>query len=97
MKAVDPFYLSPAWRAARARQLRSHPHCTVPGCQAKATHVDHIKPRARGGAELDPANLQTLCHSHHSSKTARFEHPNRRVIGCDADGWPLTSDNEWRT
>jgi 5-methylcytosine-specific restriction protein A len=32
-------------------------------------HVDHIVPKAHGGTD-DSGNLQTLCRSCHSSKTA---------------------------
>ena len=35
------------------------------------TEVDHIVPLEDGGAMFDEANLQGLCKSHHSSKTAR--------------------------
>jgi 5-methylcytosine-specific restriction endonuclease McrA len=34
--------------------------------------VDHIVEIARGGAPLDPANLQTLCHRCHREKTRAF-------------------------
>ncbi|MCI4326060.1 MAG: HNH endonuclease [Thermoplasmata archaeon] len=34
--------------------------------------VDHIVEIARGGAPLDPANLQTLCRGCHRSKTRAF-------------------------
>ena len=58
------------WRAHRAAYLRDHPICCVPGCNRPATDVDHIVPRRRGGSDED-ANLQPLCHAHHSAKTAR--------------------------
>lgn len=46
-------------------------HCTVPGCGRveRRMFVDHIKERKDGGALLDLANLQTLCGSHHTTKT----------------------------
>ncbi|MCI4329887.1 MAG: HNH endonuclease [Thermoplasmata archaeon] len=34
--------------------------------------VDHIVEIARGGAPLDPSNLQTLCRHCHREKTRRF-------------------------
>lgn len=55
------------WRAIRAAQLRKYPMCAV--CGAVATDVDHIVPLARGGTH-DVSNLQSLCHAHHSRKTA---------------------------
>ena len=33
--------------------------------------VDHIRPIARGGAPLDPANLRTLCRGCHVEITAK--------------------------
>ena len=49
--------------------LRAHPLCSVDDCNAAATDVDHIVPLAEGGND-SAENLQTLCHSHHSRKTA---------------------------
>lgn len=40
------------------------------GVHTPAKHVDHVVPVARGGAELDASNLQSLCHPCHSRKTA---------------------------
>ena len=43
-------------------------------CSKSAPHhrlfADHIIERADGGAQLDPANGQALCGSHHTAKTA---------------------------
>jgi 5-methylcytosine-specific restriction enzyme A len=66
------FYASAAWRSARAAQLRREPNCRV--CGRPATHVDHIRPRAEGGAALDPNNLQSLCRPHHLTKTTAEGH-----------------------
>lgn len=66
-----------AWRRLRAAHLASHPHCVACLAQGKhtqATDVDHV--RAHQGDDslrLDPANLQSLCHPHHASKTARLD------------------------
>ena len=62
------------WRRLRAMFLRQHPLCADPfnehkGRPVAATDVDHIVPRARGGTDAF-ANLQALCHSCHSRKTA---------------------------
>jgi hypothetical protein len=35
-----------------------------------AKHVDHWIALAKGGAPYDEGNLVSLCHSHHSRKTA---------------------------
>jgi 5-methylcytosine-specific restriction endonuclease McrA len=66
------FYASAAWRSARAAQLRREPNCAV--CGAKATVADHVRPRAEGGADLDPSNLQSLCADHHHEKTTAEGH-----------------------
>jgi 5-methylcytosine-specific restriction endonuclease McrA len=39
-------------------------------CGEPATDVDHVLRKAAGGRD-EETNLQSLCHSHHSAKTAR--------------------------
>jgi 5-methylcytosine-specific restriction protein A len=68
------FYSSKAWREARASWLADHPLCV--DCLADkqlvaATVVDHIVEINAGGAMLDAANFQSLCHTCHSKKTRR--------------------------
>lgn len=80
--ARDPdrarFYQSAVWRCVRARHLRDHPNGVV--CGAPAKIVDHIRPRSEGGADLDPANLQSLCRKHHQAKTqAESKRGNKRA------------------
>ena len=62
-----------AWRRVRAlallRDLYLCQHCLRDERPVSATEVDHIVPLARGGARLDLANLQSLCHPCHSRKT----------------------------
>jgi 5-methylcytosine-specific restriction endonuclease McrA len=70
------FYASGAWRGARARHLRANPNCAVCGEPAKI--VDHIVPRAEYGADIDPANLQSLCKKHHAQKTQAESHRGRK-------------------
>ncbi len=62
------------WRRLRLMFLAENPLCSDPyhvhcGTPALATDVDHIMPRERGGDD-DWINLQALCHSCHSRKTA---------------------------
>jgi 5-methylcytosine-specific restriction protein A len=96
------FYRSKAWLAARAAVLKRDGYrCATPYCRNRATHVDHIRPIADGGAGLDPTNLQSLCASCHSRKTTRADggFGNRRRPepgGCDANGWPLDAAHMWR-
>jgi 5-methylcytosine-specific restriction protein A len=77
-------YYTAAWRDRRAAQLLREPFCKI--CEAEgrrryATDVDHVKPH-KGDKVLfdDDNNLQSLCHSCHSRKTAaeRQAPPGRR-------------------
>lgn len=66
------FYASTAWRKARLAVLRVRPFCVEclkKGRYTPATVVDHIVPINKGGARLDPANLQPLCSSCHNKKS----------------------------
>lgn len=58
------------WKIIRDEHLRNYPWCVL--CGETGTDVDHIRPRKQGGTD-DPDNLQTLCHKHHSAKTARVD------------------------
>ncbi len=61
------------WRQIRAARLRRHPLCVVcerQGRTVPATDVDHVVALRRGGTNA-ASNLQSLCHYHHASKTAR--------------------------
>ena len=62
------------WRKLRCIFLLENPLCADPfglhdGKPVPATDVDHIVPKSRGGTD-DWTNLQPLCHSCHSKKTA---------------------------
>ncbi len=75
-RADHAFYCSDVWRRARAWHLAEHPLCVV--CEAEdrgpveAKVVDHIIPRKEAPElALSAENLQSLCLSCHSRKTAR--------------------------
>jgi 5-methylcytosine-specific restriction enzyme A len=71
-KMGEAFYSSPAWVALRDRVRREERgHCRTPGCAKPGVWVDHIVERKDGGAEFDRSNLQLLCASCHTTKTAR--------------------------
>jgi 5-methylcytosine-specific restriction enzyme A len=70
----DGLYSTAGWRKMRRMQLARAPWCV--DCLGEkvytpASDVDHIKPH-RGNRALffDYGNLQSLCHSCHSRKTA---------------------------
>lgn len=61
-----------AWRATSRAYLRRHPTCEEAGCTAAATDVHHLDGQGPLGPRgHDHSNLQALCHSHHSQRTAR--------------------------
>ena len=61
--------------------------CRKQGYVERATQVDHIVPKAKGGTDhMD--NLQSLCEKCHVDKTARDNGGNPKpTIGVD--GWPV--------
>lgn len=61
-----------SWRRVRLAHLKRQPLCVECerfGVAAPATDVDHVVPLRRGGTHA-ASNLQSLCHFHHSRKTA---------------------------
>jgi len=67
----DGFYSSKAWRLSRRRQLFAYPLCQYrmddgTECEEIADSVHHIVELEDGGAPRDPANLMSVCRSHHS-------------------------------
>ena len=60
------------WARTRAAFLKAHPICCVSACVQPADVADHIVLKADGGSD-DWSNLQPMCFSHHSAKTARCD------------------------
>ena len=90
---------STAWRKLRAQVLQAEPLCRL--CMedydwpTPATDVDHID---GDGDNNSLCNLQPLCHSCHSIKTRHeMMRKERKVVGCDVDGWPLDPDHGWNS
>jgi 5-methylcytosine-specific restriction endonuclease McrA len=54
----------------RLAVLKRDPMCTVDGCEQESVEVDHLVPRARGGAST-MENCRGICVRHHRQKTAR--------------------------
>lgn len=60
--------------------------CLQLGKPYRAHVVDHIKPLAKGGLDIDE-NTRNLCNEHHREVTAlQFGYRKRIAIGLD--GWP---------
>lgn len=61
------------WQRCRLLKITDDPWCELclrRGLDVAAEEVDHIKPIAAGGELFDRDNLQSLCKSCHSHKTA---------------------------
>lgn len=95
------YYQSSHWKQLRVVRLQLDGyHCTVPGCPCDGSIVDHIeaRPDATYPTPLDVIeNLRTLCRTHDAQVKERRRNDALsrrnggvfRIIGCDADGWPL--------
>jgi 5-methylcytosine-specific restriction endonuclease McrA len=57
-------------------------------CDRAANEVDHVTPLRDGGAKYDLENLQALCKSCHSRKTAAEMNGRAPRLGCDVRGVP---------
>ncbi len=71
------------WVKFRKRYLARSPlcqHCLAKGRTTVATDIDHILPMNDGGSQYDEANLQPLCHSCHSRKTAQDVRARRNAL-----------------
>jgi 5-methylcytosine-specific restriction endonuclease McrA len=70
-KFTKPFYQSKEWKALarKAKSLAGNKCCW---CGSRRRIIaDHIKEITDGGAKLDIANIQVLCHACHNRKTAK--------------------------
>lgn len=77
------FYSSAAWRRLRVIVLNSQPlcqRCSKNNVVSAANVVDHILPWQWGGSKTDKGNLQSLCLSCHSVKTAEDGRNKARIL-----------------
>ena len=67
-------YQTQDWKTLRSEQLLREPwcrECAQHGIRTRATDVDHIRDhKGDWTVFIDASNLQSLCHSCHSRKTA---------------------------
>jgi 5-methylcytosine-specific restriction protein A len=69
-RADKAYYHSAAWQQLRRAALeRDGWLCQARGCTQRASHVDHIHPRAGDPDHDRLSNLQSLCATHHGEKT----------------------------
>jgi len=70
--------------------------CTADGRTQLATVVDHIKPLAQGGQDVD-SNTRNLCDACHAAVTAeQFGHERQVRLGaCDNSGMPTDPRHPW--
>ena len=97
VKKVDPFYVSPQWKAIRLKALRRDDyrcqecdaHCLGKKRNKPTPHVDHIIPRKESPKlALVLSNLRTLCASCHSKRSAMARTDwDKPAIGLD--GYPV--------
>jgi hypothetical protein len=83
-KAVDAFYISPAWRALIAEIIAERGrHCEDPLCRRESppsrVFGDHIIELRDGGAPLDKRNIMLRCGSCHTRKTAETRAVRTRI------------------
>ena len=72
-------------RMARSKWLCED--CQAQGRTTAAQVVDHVKPLALGGQDVDE-NTRNLCHECHDKRTAeQFGRRQKQAIGDD--GWPV--------
>lgn len=97
---------SVAWKRIRARQLAKEPTCRLcreRGLLTPATHVDHIDGKAACAHDYREENLQSLCQSCHSAKTAQEDggfgkaKGEYRPNGYDVNGNPIDPSHHWNT
>lgn len=86
-----------AWDKVREQVLKRDKllcqECLRSGRYRQADHVDHITPKARGGAD-ELANLQSLCSACHRAKTDS-ETGRRRKHAVGLDGMPTDPSHHW--
>jgi 5-methylcytosine-specific restriction protein A len=106
--ARNAYYRTAHWRALKqATHQRDGWRCTVPGCGSnKGLTADHVETRpkdADGPTRFDVlSNTRSLCGLHDRQAKEgrdgkRMSGGKFKVIGCDANGWPLDPNHQWKS
>ena len=66
-------YDTARWKRSRLMALARQLVCQADGCNRSAIDVDHVVSVEAGGAQYSYDNVQCLCHSCHSRKTAMYD------------------------
>lgn len=83
-----------AWQKLRSSVLAEKPlcrHCMARGYVVMASDVDHVN---GDPSDNSAGNLQPLCHSCHSLKTAA-DRGKQVAQGCDEAGLPMDPMHPW--
>ncbi len=70
LRGYDSAIWKPLRKSILARDQGLCQQCKRESRVWPAKDVDHIIAKSKGGTD-DPSNLESLCHTHHSQKTAR--------------------------
>ena len=76
------FYNSSTWRSLRRYKIQINPlceNCESKGLTEPGVEIDHIIAIRDGGERLGMNNLQTLCRSCHSSKSAQEREARKHI------------------
>lgn len=85
------------WRRVRRLVLdRDGWRCRACG-KASGLQVDHVVPIDKGGAEFDPANLQSLCGGRNGCHARKTAGENRRQLTADETAWRRLVAERMRT
>jgi len=93
-KSRERLYRQKKWLTLRKKHLARFDKCIVCGSKENL-HVDHRETtKLNINRFFDPTNLQTLCITHHSQKTA-LERGHVRERAVDDEGYPILDTHPW--
>ena len=75
------------WELVRRQVFARDGYRCVACGRAARLECDHVRPLNRGGARLDPRNLQSLCRTCHVAKTADENSGTTPAQRAEQDKW----------